>query len=112
FVCHQSAAAVGRDHQTRNAVAEPDRPSYAARSGYGVDVDGGRNVFARGARRWGRRRDVIEEAAVFVIADYHRGLLPDLWIRGENPQQVHNSDRADRGRQGRMLAFDDRWNHP
>jgi hypothetical protein len=55
---------------------------------------------------------MVEEAAVFVVADDHRGLFPHLRVRGENAQQVHDADGADRGRQCGMLALDDRRDHP
>lgn len=52
-------------------------------------------------------RDVVEEAAVLVIADDKCGLFPHRGIGQQDPQRGHHGHRAKRYRQGGVFGLQD-----
>src|ERR1035438_5564585 len=78
------AAAKGRDHKRRYAETQANRPANRRIPRYrGVRDRRRRHVLAWRARRRGNRRNMIEEASIFVVGDKQGGLGPGYGIGGE-----------------------------
>jgi predicted MFS family arabinose efflux permease len=68
------------------------------------------NLTRPGRRR--RRRDVIEQAAVLIVADHHDRLAPDVGPSPDRAEHLIDCVLAGGGRKGRMLGLGERRLHP
>jgi len=85
-----TAPAPRRNHEHRHARAQTDRQAA--------------DKLIRRPRRWHGRRDMIEEAIVFIVVDQqHRG-RPDVGIGSQRGQHAGDEIGAVLGRIARMFA--------
>ncbi len=79
---HEAAATEGRDDQRGDAKTQSNRAGYRGTADYGGVRYGGRgDIFAGRAGGRRHRRNVIKEAAIFIVGDQQERLCPQCGVR-------------------------------